>query len=114
MPFPLKVFLLAVSALLVTSFSQADEKEWFGGGKNFEFRKNLCKPGGVRKSYNLPNRRLPSSVTLVSARWVDANPFEIEYSGRKYEWLRKDPAGVCEEIFEISDGASQKKNRKEN
>ena len=65
MPYSLKVFVLAVPALLVISFSTADEKEWFGGGKNFEFRKNLCKPGGVRKSYNLPNRRLSSNVTLV-------------------------------------------------
>lgn len=104
----LKIFALALSTLLVTSFTQAAEKERFGGGKNFEFRKNLCKPGAVRKSYNLPNRRLSSNVMLVSARWVDANPFEIEYSGRTYEWLRKDPAGVCEEIFEFSDGASQK------
>ena len=56
----------------------------------------------------MANRRLASNVTLVSARWVAANPFEIEYSGRKYKWPRKKPAGVCEEIFRISDSRSSK------
>ena len=104
----LQMFTLLCCTLLLVPHTLADEKERLGGGINFEFRKKLCKPGAIRKSYNLANRRLASNVTLVSARWVAANPFEIEYSGRKYKWPRKKPAGVCEEVFRISDSRSSK------
>ena len=77
-----------------------DEEEKRGGGINFNWRTDLCTVEEVRKSYELANRQLSSDVRLVSVRWDDSIPFLIDYDGESYEWYRKEPAGVCEEVFE--------------
>jgi len=109
----MKSWLLAVaigfSTFLSCTLTMADDEEKRAGGINFDFRKNLCKTGKVGRSYDLANRRLSSNVRLLSVRWYDTNPFEIEYDGKTYEWAREPPAGVCEEIFDITPESGEKR-----